>query len=360
MDMYFLLLTIIDLFVLTFMCILIVQSNILSTSQRKSFICADIMIALISIIEIITVLVEGLPPQFRVLNIIFNFLGFGLTPAVPICLAYCISESRDFIKAITLEAVYLIFLAISLPFGVVFSVDADNGYSRGNGFFVYLIVCLLVILYLVHATLRLMQRFQNKGRLLILIMIGILLFGGAVQVLYPELHLTWLSVTLLLLLYYMYCCDIWQQVDGLTGLLNQKSYIIRTSKLKERSMLIVFDVDSFKEVNDRYGHLAGDECLKAIADCIRRAYANYGLCYRIGGDEFCVLLKAINREEKCRRTFCRILDLRRTSYKILPTVSYGSAMFEIGDSVESVKALADKNMYNFKQESKMKKSNYSE
>ena len=64
-------------------------------------------------------------------------------------------------------------------------------------------------------------------------------------------------------------------------------------------LLIVFDVDNFKQVNDCYGHLQGDACLAAIAACLKKAYARCGYCYRIGGDEFCVLLKNTAREAAC-------------------------------------------------------------
>ena len=89
----------------------------------------------------------------------------------------------------------------------------------------------------------------------------------------------------------------WNQLDALTGLLNQSSYLHRTAEMTRRGgMLVVFDVDNFKYINDHYGHLQGDVCLAEIADCIKKAYASYGYCYRIGGDEFCVLLKDTRRE----------------------------------------------------------------
>ena len=71
----------------------------------------------------------------------------------------------------------------------------------------------------------------------------------------------------------------WQQLDGLTGLLNQKSYLNTTASLSKSGTLIVFDIDDFKGVNDHYGHLVGDQCLKEIADSIKNAYSQDGYCY---------------------------------------------------------------------------------
>ena len=56
--------------------------------------------------------------------------------------------------------------------------------------------------------------------------------------------------------------------------------------------------------------MQGDACLSAIAACIKKAYANYGECYRIGGDEFCVLLKKMEMEAANEHTaFLTVLQL---------------------------------------------------
>lgn len=86
----------------------------------------------------------------------------------------------------------------------------------------------------------------------------------------------------------------------------------------------MFDVDRFKDVNDCHGHLMGDACLRTIAGCIRRAYGNYGTCFRIGGDEFCVILTRRNAQyNTMTEIFQHLMDAARAENPVLPTVSVG-------------------------------------
>lgn len=83
--------------------------------------------------------------------------------------------------------------------------------------------------------------------------------------------------------------------DGLTQVLNRTAFeeALLGTRTGEEAM-VIFDINSFKQVNDRYGHQAGDELLCQAARCIQRAFGPYGSCYRIGGDEFAVLLPRCN------------------------------------------------------------------
>ena len=64
-------------------------------------------------------------------------------------------------------------------------------------------------------------------------------------------------------------------------------------------------------------------CLSIIADCIKKAYAKYGYCYRVGGDEFCVLLKNSRNEEACSVQFESFIKKKRNKYTYLPSVAFG-------------------------------------
>ena len=356
MNGYFYILTTIDLFVLSFMCILTKLSESLNKKQKRGFFLAFALIAAISVLEVITLVVDGMPPGWRWLNILSNYLGFGLTPAVPLCLVYVLDKKsiirRGFKVAVCCEGVYLLFLAATLPYGPVFSVSRENLYARGGCFFIYVIMYYASMLYLMVATVRTAAAFQNRSRTLIY---PLTLFLGAetmIQLALPALHVTWLCVTLLSVLYFIYCNEMWNQLDALTGLLNQNSYLNRTVEMdRSGGVLVVFDVDDFKQINDRYGHLQGDLCLAEIAACLKKAYARCGYCYRIGGDEFCVLLKDRAQEAPCAEEFLRRLEQRREALPFLPMVSFGSAAFS-GEDVVTVKDRADREMYRCKSQRK--------
>jgi diguanylate cyclase (GGDEF)-like protein len=93
--------------------------------------------------------------------------------------------------------------------------------------------------------------------------------------------------------------------DGLTGLLNRRAMDMQVDTLWERAVhagrpfsLLMVDVDNFKRYNDHYGHLAGDECLRAVANCIdhcvQQAHddrtALGAFAARYGGEEFAVVI----------------------------------------------------------------------
>lgn len=356
MNGYFYVLTAIDLFVLSFMCILTKLSESLNKKQKQGFFFAFALIAVISVLEVVTLAVDGTPAGYRWLNILSNYLGFGLSPGVCLCLVYVMDRkkrmNRWFRAAVCCEACYLLFLALSIPAGLVFSVSADNVYSRGQYFYIYIIMYFAAIVYLSVSTIVTAREFQNRSRALIYPLMIFLLIETIIQVTLPDLHVTWLCVTLLSVLYFIYCSEMWNQLDALTGLLNQNSYLNRTAEMRRRGgVLVVFDVDDFKQINDRYGHLQGDVCLAEIADCIKKAYARCGYCYRIGGDEFCVLLKDEASEARCAAALQRLLAERRKTLTILPTVSLGSAVFS-GEDVVAVKDRADRELYRAKKEQK--------
>jgi diguanylate cyclase (GGDEF)-like protein len=86
-------------------------------------------------------------------------------------------------------------------------------------------------------------------------------------------------------------------IDSLTGMLNRSALRTRVEELGQQSAitgdpvgLIVVDIDNFKAINDTHGHAKGDEVLKALAHRMRKELRAFDLAYRLGGEEFLMLL----------------------------------------------------------------------
>jgi diguanylate cyclase (GGDEF)-like protein/PAS domain S-box-containing protein len=152
--------------------------------------------------------------------------------------------------------------------------------------------------------------------------------------------------------------------DGLTGLANRRSFDDALSReygrarQEKRSLgLLMIDVDWFKSFNDRYGHPAGDECLKRIAEAIRNAVCRSGdVAARYGGEEFAVLLPdtdesgAATIAERIRQAVLSLAIEHGGSPKGVATISIGVVALAYGDLSEPKMFLhnADRALYRAK------------
>ncbi len=156
------------------------------------------------------------------------------------------------------------------------------------------------------------------------------------------------------------------QFDPLTGIKNRASLdqtMAREISLAHRNKtplsLIVADIDHFKKINDKYGHSAGDEILKAFAKCIDDNLRTSDIVFRYGGEEFVVLLTgtdgrsaraAANRIHRAIESFSfHCHSLTGNSSEIPLTASLGSASLTASDTVESLFDKADKALYHAKE-----------
>ncbi len=152
--------------------------------------------------------------------------------------------------------------------------------------------------------------------------------------------------------------------DGLTGAYNRRYFdaafesMLAESRSAGRAFgLLVADIDHFKQVNDRAGHLVGDDCLRLTAATIGNVVADRGSVIRYGGEEFVVLLPHIDREalravaEDIRAAVART-PLETNGSPIPLTISIGAAIAAGGEAVASTTLLqrADEAMYRAKHE----------
>ncbi|ABR90640.1 diguanylate cyclase [Janthinobacterium sp. Marseille] len=151
------------------------------------------------------------------------------------------------------------------------------------------------------------------------------------------------------------------RVDALTGAFNRRYFnevaaleFAKVRRLHQPLSVISFDIDLFKQINDNYGHAAGDEVIKAAARVSRNAVREIDFVARIGGEEFAILLPG-STIEQAAATAERLRELviaEQVSYqgKLLAfTASFGVAQLKDSDqSFEALLQRADEMMYRAK------------
>jgi diguanylate cyclase (GGDEF)-like protein len=141
-------------------------------------------------------------------------------------------------------------------------------------------------------------------------------------------------------------------LDRLTGLLNQAALARRVEEgTGFQGVVAVCDMDNFKDVNDRHGHLVGDEILRNIGSLLQASIRHADEAYRWGGDEFVILFHN-QQEDVARRRMAeielRLLEFRLRGFGVLPIrFSWGTADAYQRPLRESLDE-ADRNMYKLK------------
>lgn len=141
--------------------------------------------------------------------------------------------------------------------------------------------------------------------------------------------------------------------DALTGLGNRRAYSeeldhIRVSPNRSNLIIAEFDVNGLKETNDNFGHAVGDELLIAVADCLRNSFSRIGKCYRIGGDEYCILAICDRSDfEKAEEEYLRRMHDCAEGFVHPPSASYGYAcQCEHPDlTIDDLRQIVDAQMY---------------
>lgn len=154
-------------------------------------------------------------------------------------------------------------------------------------------------------------------------------------------------------------------MDIMTKTKNRTAFEREIASIKEsgsryrRITVLLFDLNELKRVNDTLGHLAGDKIIAGAAECIKQVFGSLGESYRIGGDEFVVIVK--NKtvdEEKLRLNFAQTIRAYNEQENIKLSIAFGVARGEFtGKELRDMDVLlkrADEDMYKRKRELKTK------
>ena len=152
--------------------------------------------------------------------------------------------------------------------------------------------------------------------------------------------------------------------DALTGLYNERylsERLKRNGKLHKKFAMFYLDLDRFKPVNDTYGHDMGDKLLKAVSQRLRKCIRNTDYAFRIGGDEFSLIIEEGNiNDEFCEMMVRRIKNAIDAPFVIEGHMLYvdtscGYAIYpEHSSEIGDIRIMADHRMYRDKTQNRKK------
>ena len=148
-------------------------------------------------------------------------------------------------------------------------------------------------------------------------------------------------------------------LDELTGMLNRSALATRVSELTQQSRVtgeavgvIIADIDHFKRINDEYGHARGDAVLTDVAYAMRKGLRAYDLAYRLGGEEFLVLVPGAEQShvDALAEQLRAAVEAEPLAGGLRVTISCGVAASEAGEALDypALFALADERLYRAK------------
>jgi diguanylate cyclase (GGDEF)-like protein len=149
--------------------------------------------------------------------------------------------------------------------------------------------------------------------------------------------------------------------DALTGIYNRMAFINDMENHAvaddKSDVLFMIDLNDLKTCNDNFGHEYGDKYIKLVADTLKEVFINDGSCYRMGGDEFCVVMNCGDKDaikDKLKAVDDNFKELNKKGFVVPVSAAVGYAVSDkwIDKSLEDTLKRADTMMYKNKQKTK--------
>ena len=279
--------------------------------EEKMYYAMIVINIMQCILEVVTFLLNG-KIEYRTLTVVLNVLLFSNSLIFSffwtIYADYKLFADMKRIKRIypfiAIPAVLMIIgCFINLVTPVFFVIDKYNVYQRTDLFFLTYVVTYSYLVYGV-VLISMYRKKVHKYLFLpaVLFMIPVVI-GSALQFAFYGYSLVWLGVSIGMISLFINVQNEASYVDMLSGLFNRQYLndilLMHSRKGDKGSILagIMLDIDSFKEINNKFGHLVGDEAISAVGKILHTAVGSKGISCRYGGDEFIILMKTDSQKE---------------------------------------------------------------
>ena len=355
------------LLILSIVYLEIRKSNIDLNLNQFLFRALIISTALLLIIEMVLNLINGLifdNSRFWLSLVVMLFYILNpLPPALWVLFAEKWMDRRTKINkfvvysVVGLYSVHVIASVISLFNGQMFIITNDSVYKRGQ---FYIFMVMLMIGYLIFASIRIFmkRKMLSKSEFITLLSFAFpALLGGMIQSLFFGVSILWKSVSVSILIIFIKLQNFDMYMDHLTGLWNRRKLQqffdnFSHDTFKNQMMGgIMIDIDHFKMINDRHGHIVGDKVLSEVAQILKQTFNKEDFVCRYGGDEFVVILYIKNQNdlESCIVRLKKNLDkfnvMSQHPFDVNLSVGYDIVNLSLQTQSEIYLSSLDKKMY---------------
>ncbi|MDD6236742.1 MAG: diguanylate cyclase [Clostridiales bacterium] len=306
----------------------------------------------------------------RTLNILITAVYYILQPAM--CMlwvlycAYKLTESKRRVAKLVpiclLPMIFVLILTVISCFTpFVFYVDASNHYSRQAYYIVFVLLCFWYFFYAFILAMKVKKtekKPKTKEMTNFLLLYPVFpAIGVIIQSIFFGISIIWIGSVISLLIVYFNLQNAKITSDPLTGVNNRRrfesfmEYKIRNRHGKSKLYLFMIDIDHFKGINDRYGHLCGDEAIKQTVKILVKAVKRQDFIARIGGDEFVVVGERDTDAEifetitAIRREFQTFNETKAQTFLLSASIGYSILCEEETKSIDAILAEADTLMY---------------
>ncbi len=338
-----------------------------SNFKRKSlkhFLFTLSVTALQSILDIIIAFNALSATPSYILTLISRCISFIFVPFIGynlVVLAIINTSLEKYQNLFKLPLIINAGLSISsLWTGLIFSVTSTNVYSRGPLFMHHIALNMAYFILLFFLDLSKSRKYQLDDKICFVVNCIVMLASVYMQLIHTNLTLIWSSVSICLVFYYITHLNQSLRRDTLTNIFNRHMYIKDLNRFnnKHAVTIINIDVNHFKDINDTSGHHYGDEVLQKAALLFQKHFDSYGYTYRIGGDEFCIILDK-TMPVSIAEAFASIeeeLIPEKKKIGISKLLSYGYFMYipKEGKDIFYAVRQADNYMYSYKNRYKAK------
>lgn len=338
-----------------FISCLLVSKNVLINKKRKIyFIISFSLVAICSFLEL----------GGKAINA-FNQINNDLYAALK-SIEYCLVPIMAFFIGImfydkgilrwfqaSLAGINVVIVIFNVFFKFLYNFNDDGVYSHGSFYWVYLVVYILSTLFCLIQGFRMMHQYDFKNWYQLMLAAVCLVAAIIIQSII-DVPLDFFALSICSLLIYVFITEVSGQTDSITGLYSRKTFDVRFSELENNSVVAIIDIDLFKDCNDKYGHRFGDEVLKVLGEEVFKIFHKYGMCFRIGGDEFAIIMtKNIEKCSELFETLDKEIEKISATNKKIPSISYGYAKYNARAlSPEETFNIADECLYKRKEAKK--------